>query len=498
MGENGIPSPLSKKRVASEQLSKDSDQSFDNESQGSGSFQKASEEILATRQIVNVHRSNAVDVNADDEKTLFISPSHVEDVGGRNDANVEDLDGGGDVEDLGEKTNVNVEDLGVEDLDKITDANVDNLGEANDANVEVHSNEQPEDICPSEASNINVKLHSKDQGAQADANVDTTCDEQHQDKGLVEPSNIVQCHVQDERQSEGEECENSQTGSKDAYRQHDSISDDKYSGSSKVDNRTKHIDGTDANQFEMTLSSPVVSANNISSIAIPPPGAIFSSSTFSFGTAPLSFATPTGFASFRSSSQIFGSTGNATAGTNPGSVFSFKFPDESTIENNGTSGFQPSGSQTSKSLSNLPAPSSGSFKLQEVSLLTGEEQETAIFSSGASLFEFVSNAWKERGKGELKINVSQGSTSKARLLMRMKGNYKLLLNANLYPDMKVTNMESRGVTFACINSAAEGREGLTTYALKFRDSMVATSFQDIVNLHKGGSSLGLKTPENSP
>jgi Ran-binding protein 3 len=348
----------------------------------------------------------------------------------------------------------------------------------------VSTNKEPEDEKPPEALIIDAESHATDQGKETGANVEVKkSNEQQADRVHMGTSSTGLCLVKDGDGRE-EASESLQLKTRDSHLDSDSVSEDKHTGSNEVDDG--HV--KDAKQCE------VASANSISSISIPPPGVNFSSSTFSFGTAPLSFATPTGFASFRNSSQTFGSTENATSGTNPGAAFSFKFSDDNPFESDNAPGFQLSSSEKSESA----APLSGSFKLQEVSVHTGEENETAVFSSDASLFEFASNAWKQRGKGELKINVSRGSKNRARMLMRMKGNYKLLLNANLFPDMKVTSMENRGVTFACINSAAEERKGLTTYALKFRDGMLATSFQDIVNTYKRGSYLGLKTPENSP
>ncbi len=60
--------------------------------------------------------------------------------------------------------------------------------------------------------------------------------------------------------------------------------------------------------------------------------------------------------------------------------------------------------------------------------------------------------------------------------MRSKGNLWLLLNANLFPDMKLTKMDNRGVTFVCANSAGEAKVGLTTYAVRMKDSAVAADF----------------------
>ena len=85
--------------------------------------------------------------------------------------------------------------------------------------------------------------------------------------------------------------------------------------------------------------------------------------------------------------------------------------------------------------------------------------------------------------------------------MRARGNYKLILNASLFPDMKLTNMEKKGITFACLNSAVEGKDSLSTFTLKFKDaSLIVEEFRVVVLQHKGDNASvvsSLKTPANS-
>ncbi|KAK1436843.1 hypothetical protein QVD17_02627 [Tagetes erecta] len=131
---------------------------------------------------------------------------------------------------------------------------------------------------------------------------------------------------------------------------------------------------------------------------------------------------------------------------------------------------------------------------------TGEENEKTIFTTESLLYEFVDGGWKERGKGELKVNVSTSGTRKARLIMRAKGNYRLILNASIFVDMKLTNMEKKGITFACLNSTGEGQNGLSTFALKFKDASIVDEFRSVVMAHKGNLTppVDLITPENTP
>lgn len=137
--------------------------------------------------------------------------------------------------------------------------------------------------------------------------------------------------------------------------------------------------------------------------------------------------------------------------------------------------------------------------MQEVSTETGEENEETVFSADSSLFEFLDGGWKERGKGEVKVNVLKGETQKARLVMRAKGNLRLILNASLFPDFKLTKMDKKGISFACVNIATEGKGGLSTFALKFKDGSIMEEFSSSVSAHKDKPvTSALKTPENSP
>ncbi|KAJ9692416.1 hypothetical protein PVL29_011462 [Vitis rotundifolia] len=201
-------------------------------------------------------------------------------------------------------------------------------------------------------------------------------------------------------------------------------------------------------------------------------GTGFSSSTFSFGSIS------------KDGSGLGGSSGSLFGPKSDQSSFpTFGFG----LSNNGNSSLF--GSQGAPIIST---------SLQEVPVETGEENEKAVFTADSVLFEFFDGGWKERGKGELKVNVSRDGVEKARLVMRAKGNYRLILNASLYPDMKLTNMEKRGITFACMNSVGEGKDGLSTFALKFKDASIVEEFRAAVTAHKGKTATVMNTPENSP
>ena len=98
------------------------------------------------------------------------------------------------------------------------------------------------------------------------------------------------------------------------------------------------------------------------------------------------------------------------------------------------------------------------------------------------------------------MNVPVSGGERARLVMRTKGNYRLVLNASLYGDMLLKDMDKKGATFACVNSISESQSGLATFALKFKDIAIREEFKDAVEAHKmrKAPEAPLKTTENSP
>ena len=148
----------------------------------------------------------------------------------------------------------------------------------------------------------------------------------------------------------------------------------------------------------------------------------------------------------------------------------------------------------------LTAKAPKKFATTEGPVETGEENEKAVFTADSALYEYLNGGWKERGKGELKLNVPVSGGERARLVMRTKGNYRLVLNASLYGDMSLKDMDKKGTTFACVNSISESQSGLATFALKFKDTAIREEFKDAVEAHKmrKAHEAPLKTTENSP
>lgn len=169
---------------------------------------------------------------------------------------------------------------------------------------------------------------------------------------------------------------------------------------------------------------------------------------------------PTSTTAFSVSSFSFGSTASGSVSRTQLSSYGFSLPSDGTSSIFGTT----------------------------QSAETGEEkEETAFTADSVVLFEFLQGGWKERGKGQVKVNVSTTTTDsrrKARLLMRSKGNYRLILNASLYPEMKLASMDKKVLTFASVNSVSQAKTGLSTFALKFKDPAIMEEFREVIEEHK--------------
>ncbi|XP_058074756.1 nuclear pore complex protein NUP50B-like [Magnolia sinica] len=406
--ENAVPS--SKKRVAGRELSRDNPGLDDDApEEETGTFQRASEDVLATRRIVKVRRTQPPSTTSSNPFAgIRLVPST----------------------ELAAKptTTTTAPPQSDGDGDKATSEEVDSTATSEKNDVD---KETKEGAALNEANGTDENAKKNETNGQLDGNV---ADKEKNLSGN-EPTKAEEGDTKEENENEGKE-------------------DDTPVASAPL------------SSFQQLSSSQ----NAFTGLA----GTGFSSSSFSFGSIP-------------KDGSAFGLKNDNTSFPSFGIGSS----------NNGSSSLQLFGSsmgsdKTKSEGSSLPS-------MQEVPVETGEENEKAVFTADAILFEYLDGGWKERGKGELKVNISTAGAEKARLVMRARGNYRLILNASLYPDMKLTNMDKKGITFACVNSASgEGKHGLTTFALKFRDGSIADEFRGAVTAHKGKKDDGLKTPENSP
>jgi hypothetical protein len=153
--------------------------------------------------------------------------------------------------------------------------------------------------------------------------------------------------------------------------------------------------------------------------------------------------------------------------------------------------------------------------------LTGEEDEETVWSCKAALYHFEKKdekvAWRERGVGLLRLNTGPSGTS--RIVMRQLGNLKLLLNARIFPELRLECTAGLPrVSFYCANfdeasshakdareggpavddngdggeekRAGESPSGMTMYALKMGSLEKVDAFVSHVERLKRGGCIG--------
>ncbi|XP_031488575.1 nuclear pore complex protein NUP50A-like [Nymphaea colorata] len=451
--------PPSKKRVAGREISRDDpdlDADEDVAEQEMGTFKRASDEVLATRKIVKVRRNQASSASASNPfASVRLVPESADSSSKSSDlstasnpaneeAHPKEADNGTPKAEVAGNDTPKADEIDENKAVSQTPADLvathEEVEEENERTLGISTKESKEldDIIEESKTGTNLSPAKE------------ICDETKFDSGaeVVEPSPTDKV---EEAAGQGPT----------------EIEEGEASGGGDAAGSPAPL-----NSFQQLSSSQ----NAFTGLA----GTGFSNSSFSFGTLPKdgSFSFGTSIFDLKGSSAsppLFG-TGTSTNGGSLLKGFGTLAGDSNKSGGSGTA---------------LPT-------MQEVPVETGEENEKAVFVADASLFEFLDGGWKERGKGELKLNVPREGAGKPRLVMRTKGNYRLILNASLYPDMKMTNMDKKGITFACINSAGEGKSNLTTFALKFKEASIVDTFRRSVTDHKGEKSAVLKTPENSP
>ncbi|XP_039143360.1 nuclear pore complex protein NUP50A-like [Dioscorea cayenensis subsp. rotundata] len=442
--ENAIPA--TKKRVAGRQISKDDPTLDDDDVPESeiGTFQRASDEVLATRRIVKVKRSQSSTGSSSNPFAGICLVNPTDAVAKTSSTDVQSQSAEVTPGDTGKSGDS--EQIGNETSDKEATATEENGKKADDV------------------TDTNVSVAEEKVKSNAD-------DETEGDKTVENGGEYTDAKAKET--TPGKEGKESSHEAAEESKKAVTVETEKEKPESNLEEKSgpaAHL-----SSFQQLSSSQ----NAFTGLA----GTGFSSSSFSFG----------------SNSK----DGSTTFGGNSGSIFGVN-SETSTFpsfgignSNNEKSSFQLFGSTGAGA---AKSGTSGITSMPEVPIETGEENEKAVFTADAILYEYLDGGWKERGKGELKVNVSVSGLEKARLIMRARGNYRLILNASLYPDMSLTNMEKKGITFACINSAGEGKDGLSTFALKFKDASFVEEFRGIVAAHKGkkAETAILKTPENSP
>ncbi|KAK8524955.1 hypothetical protein V6N13_015951 [Hibiscus sabdariffa] len=451
MGDAENALPPSKKRAAGREISRDNpglDEEEGSPEQENGTFKRASDEVLANRRIVKVRRNQTTSTASSNPFSgiRLVPPTE---------PTVAPAESSGAPESRATTTEVITEAPIVDEKEVPQDGENDvNRSEKNEEGNNQRSEKTDEKDPGSVKSEIeNIEQSEIKEGPLSEAFADK---ETTENKGSTVLNEETQEEANDEKRA-------GDVNTKDKDKKDDETAN--------ADNRDRSSENADSSAEGASLSSfqqLSSSQNAFTGLA----GTGFSTSAFSFGS--------TSKDGSSGSVPLFGLKSDRPFGfglSTNGNSSLFNSPGSSVVSKKERSGFQ---------------------AMPEVPVETGEENEQVVFSADSVLFEFLDGAWKERGKGELKVNVSTARTEGARVLMRARGNYRLILNARLYPDMKLTDMDKRGITFACMNSTSEEKEGLSTFALKFKDASIVEEFRAAVTAHKGDTAAVLKAPENSP
>ncbi|KAI9161505.1 hypothetical protein LWI28_018093 [Acer negundo] len=452
MGDAEHALPPSKKRAAGREISRDNpglDDDEDSSELETGTFKKASEEVLAGRRIVKVRRAQTTSTPSPNPfASIRLVPSASAEPSVTSTTVTTEAVASGEKKDAEGSKN---------DACKETEK-----GEnENNKQSEIKVDEPAAETVVSKEADRDEDESSKQSESKTDEAASGAVADKQSEKDLEKSAIVIEA-AKDEVDSE-KAAGVDKTESEDKK---DNENEDKKDISHE--NADSTADGSSLNSFQQLSSSQ----NAFTGLA----GTGFPTTTFSFGS------------TLKDGSAL---------GSSSGSLFGLKSDQPSFgfgLSNNGNSSlFKAAGASIISKSEGAGFPS-----MQEVVVETGEENEKVIFTADSVLFEYLDESWKERGKGEIKVNISTSAAGRARLLMRTRGNYRLILNASLYPDMKLTNMEKKGITFACVNSASEAKEGLSTFALKFKDGSVVDEFRAAVMAHKDKTAAVLKTPENSP
>ena len=139
--------------------------------------------------------------------------------------------------------------------------------------------------------------------------------------------------------------------------------------------------------------------------------------------------------------------------------------------------------------------------LEEVAVVTGEEEEEPLCTMRAKLYVFIKEDvyggeqrkeyWKERGLGDVKI-LRHKTNNTCRLLMRQEKTLKVCANCSILPESKLSeSSNNRSWVFNAYDTAGTILPGseeeectpeLLQYAIKFKTEDIANDFKASQNI----------------
>ncbi|XP_019853468.1 PREDICTED: ran-binding protein 3-like isoform X2 [Amphimedon queenslandica] len=152
---------------------------------------------------------------------------------------------------------------------------------------------------------------------------------------------------------------------------------------------------------------------------------------------------------------------------------------------------------SSLTFSGQPSPS-----LPEVQKITGEEGERHVMQISCKLFVYDRSArlWKERGRGELRLNDAPQSEGvyQSRLVMRASGSYRVLLNTNVWSGMNCERVSPQSIRLTAQESDGEFGIYLIKGALKDIHAVFTSVDQRLQALRRSSSSSDAKQQAPPP
>ncbi|CAB3243821.1 unnamed protein product [Arctia plantaginis] len=106
--------------------------------------------------------------------------------------------------------------------------------------------------------------------------------------------------------------------------------------------------------------------------------------------------------------------------------------------------------------------------------ITGEEGEINVLQISCRLFAWEAGSWRERGRGVLRLNDAEtGREGGARLVARVSGSLRVVLNTKLWPDMVVERAGTKSLRI----TAADALQQVKLF-------LIMGSPGDIAQLHR--------------
>lgn len=230
-----------------------------------------------------------------------------------------------------------------------------------------------------------------------------------------------------------------------------------------------------------TKSSDSSDGNGTSGSTESPFAGKFSFSFATFNTVPQEKS----FLSF-SQDKEKAATGGSADPEKP-SPFSFAFPTDAP-------------SSVGSFSSELPAsaPEADVPQVEPMAAYTGEEDEEKIFAGNVKVFQLTENVseestqrektWKERGKGDLRVNVRKDDANKSRVIVRTEKTRKLILNMPLYRNTTCDKPSDTAVRLCGFNNV-DGDIKFQSFLIKQRTREETESLYKLVSekIEKGDS-----------